>query len=87
MRTGIGIITIAISVLMVLITTSQLYVLQDVLYLVTALVIIDAALVVIGSYLVIKALREIRRIERREQAIDFDLDDLATLFGRLFDDD
>ncbi len=84
MRTGIGIITIALSILTILITTSNLYSIPDVFLLLSALITIDAILVVFGSHLVIKALKEIRRIERREKAIDFGLDDISTVFRMLF---
>ncbi len=87
MRTGIGLITIALSILAILITTSRLYIVQDVFLLITALVSIDAILIALGTHLVIKALRAIRRIERKEKTIDFDFDNLSVLFRKFFDED
>ncbi len=87
MRTGIGIITIALSILAILITTSRLYVLQDVFLLITALVTIAAILIILGTHLVTKALRAIRKIERKAKAIDFSCDNVSVLFRKFFDED
>lgn len=60
LRTGIGILTIPLSLLTILIATSQYYEINDVLPFIIGLSLGIIVLVVVGIYLVFRALQEMR---------------------------
>ncbi len=64
LRTGIGILTIPMSLLTILIATSNYYSIDSVLSFVFGLVIGIIALSSIGAYLVIKSLQKIKATEK-----------------------
>lgn len=61
LRTGIGILTIPMSLLTILIATSEYYMVEEVLTFIVGLVLGIICLSIVGSYLVIDALRDLRR--------------------------
>ena len=61
LRTGIGILTIALSLMTILIATSNSYTLSEVLGYIVALGVGIVFLLLIGSHLVMSSLRRLRR--------------------------
>ncbi|MHA2041889.1 MAG: hypothetical protein ACW975_08500, partial [Candidatus Thorarchaeota archaeon] len=80
LRTGIGMLTIPLSLLTILIATSNYYTISDVLGLITGLVIGIVILLLIGAHLVFSSLRRIRRDNRLRAACD-DLSNLVAEFN------
>ncbi|TFG28757.1 hypothetical protein EU528_10745 [Candidatus Thorarchaeota archaeon] len=64
LRTGIGILTIPMSLLTILIATSNYYSVDSVLSFIVGIVIGIVALASVGSYLVIQALQKIKKTEK-----------------------
>ncbi len=60
LRTGIGILTIPLSLLTILVATSNYYSVQDVFIFIVGLIIGIILLAVVGSFLVIKSLQRLR---------------------------
>jgi uncharacterized membrane protein YidH (DUF202 family) len=75
LRTGIGILTIPMSLLTILIATSNYYSVEEVFGYVAALVVAAVLLFLIGGHLVFYSLRKIRSDER----LRLKCDDLACL--------
>lgn len=64
LRTGIGVLTIPLSLLTILIATSEYYIVEDVLPLIVSLIAGIVCLAVVGSYLVATALLKLRKSEK-----------------------
>ena len=70
LRTGIGILTIPMSLLTILIATSNYYSVDTVLSFIVGLVIGIIALFTVGAYLVIRALKKLKTTENLRDSID-----------------
>ena len=64
LRTGIGILTIPMSLLTILIATSNYYSINSVLSLITGLVIGIIVLFIVGTYMVARSLQKIKSTEK-----------------------
>lgn len=84
LRTGIGVMTIPLSLLTILIAFSEQYSVEEVLGLITALIVGVILLLVIGGYLVVRAFRKLRRIERLRNST---IPDTSHMLGQYFDDE
>jgi len=80
LRTGIGILTIPMSLLTILIATSNYYSISEVISLLVGLVATAILLFVIGGYLVYSSLRKIRGDDGLRARCD-DLSYLVSEFG------
>lgn len=70
LRTGIGILTIPMSLLTILIATSNYYSVDTVLSFIVGLALGIIALSTIGAYLVIRSLQKIKATEKLRDSID-----------------
>ena len=82
LRTGIGILTIPMSLWTILIATSNYYSIGEVLPFITGLVLGIAILICIGGYLVFYSIKRIRKDER----LRLSCDDLSCLVAEFNDD-
>jgi uncharacterized membrane protein YidH (DUF202 family) len=80
LRTGIGILTIPMSLLAILIATSNYYSINEVLPLITGLAIGIVVLILVGSNFVFYALRKIRADDRLRSSCE-DLSGLVAEFN------
>jgi uncharacterized membrane protein YidH (DUF202 family) len=85
LRTGIGILTIPMSLLTILTATSEYYMIQDVLAYIVGLVIGIICLSVVGTYLVADSLRDLRRDTRLRRDACVDTESLLRDNGLLVD--
>ncbi len=86
LRTGIGILTIPMSLLTILIATSEYYLIEDVLVFIFSLIIGIICLSIIGGYLVIDALGDLRRNSRLRKNACVDTESLLRQNNLLLDD-
>ena len=85
LRTGIGILTIPMSLLTILIATSEYYMIDQVLTFIAGLVFGIIVLSVVGGYLVVNALIKLRKSDKLRHDTCGDTEDLLKLNG--FDDE
>ncbi|MFW9849658.1 MAG: hypothetical protein ACFFF4_10970 [Candidatus Thorarchaeota archaeon] len=86
LRTGIGILTIPMSLLTILIATSEYYLIEDVLVFIFSLIIGIICLSIIGGYLVIDALGDLRRNSKLRKNACVDTESLLRQNNLLLDD-
>jgi len=81
LRTGIGILTVPMSLLTILIATSEYYMIDQVLTFIAGLVFGIIVLSVVGGYLVVNALIKLRKSDKLRHDTCGDTEDLLKLNG------